>query len=1126
MRQEASDLRLLKRWQSRQDAEAFNALVNRHAGLVFSSSLRVLRNTKQAEDIAQACFIRLAHRRVTIRSSVAAWLHQLATHRSLDLIKQEAKRRERERRYVEIIDPTADGAWEALQPYIDDAISKLSDKHREVIIAHFLEGRSHTSIAQELGVGRSTVSDRIKQGVEQLRILLKKAGIQIAGPAMLTVLGFCESKAVPSSVVSALGRISLLGTARTGPARSSMTGLLAVGASVAAVVGLVIWQTTNHEGQPGPERQSMVHAAQQTRAESAPSGGSALEFHILEQRDQDSIQDTNADPRNGRALIHMGTTIRGRVYDARTGKGIAADRIICRYQNGPPPLFQYPCEDRPKVIRQPPDENGQYLIQGLAEGSYAILPMGVKHYPQPTDEVFVTVTNGQVVAGIDFALERVLVSGRVVDREGNPAPHATVGARVLAGRGETVTADAQGNFAIGLASGGNDFVIRAATSNEVSPLLGPMLVTEEGSAGLEIPLTESRTSSIQGVVVDDQGKPVPHQRLRLVSMPSTMLIGEGRTVSEKDGTFYMDALYAGEYALRISGRGTTKLPIVLDEGETKTDVRVVRSEESPEQGSLEIAGWVVDSAGDPISDAHVSSGFHPAASSWTDEAGRFRLGGLTDQIYPVLASHSAYTTRNMIHTAAGTTNLEIMLLGTATMSGRILDAENGEPITEYELHPVNELLPYVDPETDYASPWSRNVSDALGAFALQKVRAGDYSLIVRARNFAPGLFTFQVKEDEPVEGLELALERVQPLLGRVVASNDEPVHGARIFLGRIPPSSRILRQAVAVSDNEGAFSIDSYIADARTLSAWHPEYGPGMAEIAGRTTEIVMPPAGTLTGMITVNGRPQGKPHVTLQYVEHPGQPGAITAAVDEFGEYALSSLGEGLAKLHVALSVEQETRTLEHLFIIEDGSSSVLNIDFAYPSSAVEGRITRDRAPYYSCVVRLDIQTASGTERFIEKSDRVGFYRFDAVPPGPATVRVRNYRGDDRGRTHIEDIDIPDGEVVACDIDIHGNGSIHGHAHGINAGQEVEIYALEGNIPIQTSFAVGWLSQLVNEFAVYETRCADDGSFYCSRLPAGTYTLLMKCRARRAYHHDYSYASTVVGVPEAGMVWADLSAK
>jgi len=52
---ECADGRLLERWVQLRDAEAFNEIVSRYAGMVFGTCRRILANTEDAEDVTQEC---------------------------------------------------------------------------------------------------------------------------------------------------------------------------------------------------------------------------------------------------------------------------------------------------------------------------------------------------------------------------------------------------------------------------------------------------------------------------------------------------------------------------------------------------------------------------------------------------------------------------------------------------------------------------------------------------------------------------------------------------------------------------------------------------------------------------------------------------------------------------------------------------------------------------------------------------------------------------------------------------------------------------------------------------------------------------------------------------------------
>jgi RNA polymerase sigma factor (sigma-70 family) len=97
---EESDRVLLQRLVHQGDTEAFAAIMSQYAGMVYSTGLRVLGNDAQAADVTQETFFDFLKSARHLTGSLGSWLHQVATRRAIDLIRQNASRRQREHAYA------------------------------------------------------------------------------------------------------------------------------------------------------------------------------------------------------------------------------------------------------------------------------------------------------------------------------------------------------------------------------------------------------------------------------------------------------------------------------------------------------------------------------------------------------------------------------------------------------------------------------------------------------------------------------------------------------------------------------------------------------------------------------------------------------------------------------------------------------------------------------------------------------------------------------------------------------------------------------------------------------------------------------------------------------------------
>ena len=210
---EETDLSLLARFAQEQDAEAFSEVVSRYQVFVYTTCLRILGNQADAEDVAQECFLRLARKAGTVRSSLSGWLHRCAADMAVSEARRRAAQKNREEEHGKMNSShTDEPGWAELSPHVDKALNEMPEDLRLVIIEHFLQRRTQKEIAEELGVSAMTISRRIAAAIEELRKTLKKAGVVASAVALAAFLSEQSSAAVPASLTASLGKLAAAGT--------------------------------------------------------------------------------------------------------------------------------------------------------------------------------------------------------------------------------------------------------------------------------------------------------------------------------------------------------------------------------------------------------------------------------------------------------------------------------------------------------------------------------------------------------------------------------------------------------------------------------------------------------------------------------------------------------------------------------------------------------------------------------------------------------------------------------------------------------------------------------------------------------------------------------------------------
>ena len=181
--------------------------MGRYADMVYTTCHRILGDEAQAADAVQETFFQLAKDAKRIRGSLGGWLHRVATRRAVDVIRQNVARREREESYV--MDSVCRvWSWSEVEPVVDEALEELPENLREILLLHFLQGRTTTQIAETQGLSQPTISRRMNEGLQSLRRILRERGVE-AGLVPLETLLVHSNHLAPEALRYGLGKIAL-----------------------------------------------------------------------------------------------------------------------------------------------------------------------------------------------------------------------------------------------------------------------------------------------------------------------------------------------------------------------------------------------------------------------------------------------------------------------------------------------------------------------------------------------------------------------------------------------------------------------------------------------------------------------------------------------------------------------------------------------------------------------------------------------------------------------------------------------------------------------------------------------------------------------------------------------------
>jgi len=177
---EAADL--IEAIAARQDRAAFASLFRHYAPRLKAFLMRGGSDAETAQEVAQEALILVWRKARSFdrgRASAATWIYAIARNKRIDLARRSAKPAIETEDWLAVFAPEEEDADKSVlagQTYtrVKELLVSLSADQLMVIRKAFFEDKTHTAIAEELGLPLGTVKSRIRLALGRLRDALEK----------------------------------------------------------------------------------------------------------------------------------------------------------------------------------------------------------------------------------------------------------------------------------------------------------------------------------------------------------------------------------------------------------------------------------------------------------------------------------------------------------------------------------------------------------------------------------------------------------------------------------------------------------------------------------------------------------------------------------------------------------------------------------------------------------------------------------------------------------------------------------------------------------------------------------------------------------------------------------------
>ncbi|GAA0747681.1 MULTISPECIES: RNA polymerase sigma factor [Flavobacteriaceae] len=153
-------------------------IYNQYCDGMYAVAMRFVKDSMEAEDIVQEAFIKAFAKLHQYKAEVTfgAWLKRIVINKSIDLLKSKKQHLlQLEEVHLKVVDDNDDNWFVEDTITLDEvkeAIKKLPEKYKYVVMLYLVEGYDHQEISEILSISEVASRTQLSRGKVKLKELL------------------------------------------------------------------------------------------------------------------------------------------------------------------------------------------------------------------------------------------------------------------------------------------------------------------------------------------------------------------------------------------------------------------------------------------------------------------------------------------------------------------------------------------------------------------------------------------------------------------------------------------------------------------------------------------------------------------------------------------------------------------------------------------------------------------------------------------------------------------------------------------------------------------------------------------------------------------------------------------